>query len=54
MMFLNRTWFSPAMVPVEMPAGLSHLDSDYCWCDPIVEVDEDGEKVVLHWEVTWN
>jgi len=28
----------PALVPVEMPVGLTHLDSDLCWCDPIVEV----------------
>jgi hypothetical protein len=25
----------PAVVPVEMPVGLTHLDSDLCWCDPI-------------------
>src|SRR6266478_4336469 len=35
----------PALVPVEMPVGLTHLDSDLCWCDPIVELDEDGEHV---------
>jgi len=28
----------PTLVPVEMPVGLTHLDSDLCWCDPIVEV----------------
>ncbi len=43
-----------ALVPVEMPVGLTHLDSDLCWCDPIVEVDEDGEHVLLHRQVTWN
>jgi hypothetical protein len=25
-----------------------------CWCDPIVEVDEYGRKVVMHKEVTWH
>ena len=30
----------PALLPVEIPVGLTHLDSDFCWCDPIVEVDE--------------
>jgi len=25
----------PALVQVEMPVGLTHLDSDLCWCDPI-------------------
>ena len=28
----------PALAQVEMPVGLTHLDSDLCWCDPIVEV----------------
>ena len=43
-----------ALLPVEMPVGLTHLDSDLCWCDPIVEVDEDGEHVLLHRQITWN
>jgi hypothetical protein len=47
-MFVNPTWFSPALAPVEMPIGLSHIDSDFCWCDPIIEVDDDGEEMVLH------
>jgi len=48
------TLICPAVVPVEMPVGLTHLDSDLCWRDPIVEVDEDGEHVLLHRQVTWN
>jgi len=52
--FVNRLWFSPAIVPVEMPVGLNHLDSQFCWCDPIVEPDDEGEEMVLHREVTWN
>ena len=44
----------PALLPVEMPVGLTHLDSDLCWCDPIVEANEDGEHVLLHRQVTWN
>jgi hypothetical protein len=44
----------PALVPVEMPVGLTHLDSDLCWCDPIVEVDENGRHVLLHRQITWN
>ena len=54
MMFENRTWFLPASAPVDMPIGLNHLDSDFCWCDPIVEIDEYGQKVVMHKEVTWH
>ena len=44
----------PVLVPVEMPVGLTHLDLDLCWCDPIVQVDENGEHVLLHRQVTWN
>ena len=46
--------FFPAAVRVEMPIGLKHLQSDLCWCDPIIELDENGEEVVLHQQVTWN
>ena len=53
-MFVNPTWFSPALAPVEMPVGLSHIDSDFCLCDPIVEVEDNGQEVVLHRQVTWN
>jgi hypothetical protein len=51
--FVNRTWFFTAVAPVEMPIGLNHLDSDF-WCDPIVEIDENGQQAVLHREVTWS
>ena len=40
--------------PAEMPIGLVHFDSDFCWCDPIVEVDEHGRDIIIHREVTWN
>jgi hypothetical protein len=50
----SHTWFPPPVAPVEMPMGLNHLDSDFCWCDPIIEVDENGQEVVLHRQVTWN
>jgi len=53
-LFVNPTWFVPAVAPVEMPIGLSHLDSDFCWCDPIIKVDDNGEEVVIHRAVTWN
>jgi len=53
MLFTNPTWLVP-VAPVEMPIGLNHLDSDFCWCDPIIDVDENGQKFVLHKQVTWN
>ena len=43
-----------AVAPVAMLVRLTHLDSDLCWCDPVVEVDEAGERVLLHRQVTWN
>jgi len=49
----DRIWISPA-VSVEMPVGLNHIDSDYCWCEPIIEVDDNGEEVLVHRQVTWN
>jgi hypothetical protein len=52
--FANSTWFFPAVVPSELAIGLEHLDSDMCWCDPIIEIDDEGQKIVLHRQVTWN
>jgi len=54
MLFENRTWFYPTAAPAALPIGLNHLDSDFCWCDPVVEVDVYGKEVVLHKQVTWN
>ena len=31
-----------------------HIDSDLCWCDPIVKLYENGDQCVLHKEVTWH
>ena len=48
-------WLYPSTTPAELPIGLNHMESDLCWCDPIVEIDdEDGKEVVLHRQVTWN
>ena len=54
MAFVSSTWFYSTVVPVRPPIGLSHLDSDLCWCDPIIEIDDNGEEVVLHRQVTWH
>ena len=51
---IDRIWIAGAMLPVEMPVGLSHIDSGCCWCEPIVEPDESGDEVILHMQVTWN
>ncbi len=54
MVYSNRTWFYPAAAPAEMPVGLKHLDSEFCWCDPLIDADGDGGEIVLHRQVTWN
>jgi hypothetical protein len=54
MMFENQIWFYPTAAPAALPIGLNHVDSDFCWCDPVVEVDEYGKEVALHKQVTWN
>lgn len=54
MMFENRTWFCPMAAPLQLPIGLNHLDSDFCWCDPILEIDDTGKEIVRHRQVTWN
>jgi len=33
---------------------LPHINSEACWCDPILDFDEDGNKSLTHKEVTWN
>ncbi len=50
---MDRIWTSPAG-SVEMLVGLNHIDSDYCWCEPMIEVDDNGEEVLVHRQVTWN
>ena len=50
----NSMWLFPSFIPVEMPVGLMHLESDICWCDPLLDVDDDGRQIVVHREVTWN
>lgn len=52
-MLANRSAVRPETV-VETPIGLHHIDSDVCWCEPIVETDEDGQEIIVHREITWN
>lgn len=39
---------------VQTPVRLQHTDDEFCWCDPLVEADDDGEDTVIHREVVWN
>jgi len=53
-MSLNQplVWRNP--VETEVASQLAHVKSELCWCDPIVEIDEYGRKLVTHKEVTWH
>jgi hypothetical protein len=54
-MITHNRLFDPVVVfSVEMPVGLNHFDSELCWCDPVIEIDEDGDEAVVHRQVTWN
>ncbi len=44
----------PQTTPDKTSTGLDHADSVLCWCDPIIEMDKDGQELVFHREVTWN
>jgi hypothetical protein len=53
-MFLNQQfgWRDPSWK--EIANQLAHVESELCWCDPIVEKDEYGQEVVMHNHVTWH
>jgi hypothetical protein len=54
MTFLKQPMVAPGSASMPLPKELPHIDSDLCWCEPIVDFDEDGDQVVMHKEVTWN
>lgn len=43
-MLLQWSLISPAVAVEEMPVGLQHLDSQSCWCDPLIETDANGDR----------
>lgn len=53
-MFENRTWYGPETGQMKTSLGLRHIESELCWCDPVIEVDQSGRETVIHKEVTWN
>ena len=36
------------------PSPLPHIDAVWCWCEPVIELKEEGDQFVIHKEVTWN
>ena len=53
-MFLNQPLGRRNSNWTEVANQLAHVESELCWCDPIVEMDEYCQKVVMHKEVTWH
>ncbi len=53
-MIMNWTVIKPGGNEEKTPMALNHVDWAFCWCDPILETDQNGREVVIHKEVTWN
>jgi hypothetical protein len=54
-MSLNQPLASRNPIWTEVAANqLAHVESELCWCDPLVERDEYDQKVVVHKDVTWH
>jgi len=53
-MLLNYRFGERNLIETEVAHHLAHVESPLCWCDPIVEIDEYGQRVVIHKEVTWH
>ena len=53
-MFSNQQLVWRDSIWTEAANQLAHVESEFCWCDPIVEMDEYGETVVMHKHVTWH
>lgn len=50
----NQSLVSRNPVETAFSTQLAHVKSELCWCDPIVEINEYGQKVLVHEEVTWH
>ena len=50
----NQTPEWRGLVATEIADQLAHIASELCWCDPNIEVDENGDDVVIHRKVIWN
>ena len=53
-MFLNQRFREREAIETERANQLAHVESQFCWCDPVVEIDEYGQKVLCHIAVTWH
>lgn len=53
-MFPNQRFGERNSIEAVVENHLVHIESQLCWCDPIVEIDEYGEEVLVHQDVTWH
>lgn len=53
-MFPNQRFGEVEATEIECLTHLQHVESEFCWCDPIVETDEYGQRVLVHIAVTWH
>ena len=53
-MFLNQRLGQREPIEAKRANHLAHVESQFCWCDPVVEIDEYGQKIVVHIEMTWH
>ena len=53
-MISKRHLASPDTFHVPDAVQLTHVNSELCWCDPILDFDEEGNESLTHKEVTWN
>jgi hypothetical protein len=51
---ISKQLASPETSDVSDAAQLDHINSELCWCDPILDFDEEGNESLTHNEVTWN
>jgi hypothetical protein len=49
-----REMIANAYHEAQTPMRLQHTDDEFCWCEPLVEADDEGEEIVIHQEVIWN
>ena len=53
-MILKQHLISPDNSQAPDYKQFAHIDSELCWCDPILEFDEAGNESLTHNDVTWN
>jgi hypothetical protein len=53
-MISKQHLISPDSTEAPEDMQLAHINSELCWCDPILEFDEYGNQSLTHNEVTWN